>query len=207
MAYLDEFILIALAHFFAVASPGPDFAIILKQSISYGRRNALFASAGVGLGILVHVTYCLLGVALVISQSETLFNWLKYLAAAYLAFMAFQALQSSASKTSDENSAEALLVEPVMRSFIKGFLTNVLNPKATLFFLSLFTLVIDPSTPVIVQTSYGVYMAVATWVWFSGLSLVLSRFAVRHFFLRSGHWFDRAIGVVLLVLAVRVVWS
>ena len=207
MAYLDEFILIALAHFFAVASPGPDFAIILKQSISYGRRNALFASAGVGLGILVHVTYCLLGVALVISQSETLFNWLKYLAAAYLAFMAFQALQSSASTTADENSTEALLVEPVMRSFIKGFLTNALNPKATLFFLSLFTLVIDPSTPVIVQTSYGVYMAVATWVWFSGLSLVLSRFAVRHFFLRSGHWFDRAIGVVLLVLAVRVVWS
>lgn len=207
MAYLDEFILIALAHFFAVASPGPDFAIILKQSISFGRRNALFASAGVGLGILVHVTYCLLGVALVISQSETLFNWLKYLAAAYLAFMAFQALQSSARTTADENSAEALLVEPVMRSFIKGFLTNALNPKATLFFLSLFTLVIDPSTPVIVQTSYGVYMAVATWVWFSGLSLVLSRFAVRHFFLRSGHWFDRAIGVVLLVLAVRVVWS
>ena len=207
MAYLDEFILIALAHFFAVASPGPDFAIILKQSISYGRRNALFASAGVGLGFLVHVTYCLLGVALVISQSETLFNWLKYLAAAYLAFMAFQALQSSARTTADENNVEVLLVGSVMGSFVKGFLTNALNPKATLFFLSLFTLVIDPSTPVIVQTSYGVYMAVATWVWFSGLSLVLSRFAVRHFFLRSGHWFDRAIGVVLLVLAVRVVWS
>ena len=207
MAYLDEFILIALAHFFAVASPGPDFAIILKQSISYGRRNALFASAGVGLGILVHVTYCLLGVALVISQSETLFNWLKYLAAAYLAFMAFQALQSSARTTADENNVEVLLVGSVMGSFVKGFLTNALNPKATLFFLSLFTLVIDPTTPAIVQASYGVYMAVATWVWFSGLSLVLSRFAVRHFFLRSGHWFDRAIGVVLLVLAVRVVWS
>lgn len=206
MAYLDEFILIALAHFFAVASPGPDFAIILKQSISYGRRNALFASAGVGLGILVHVTYCLLGVALVISQSETLFNWLKYLAAAYLAFMAFKALQSSAKATVDEQSASVLQFESVGRSFVKGFLTNALNPKATLFFLSLFTLVIDPTTPAIVQTSYGVYMALATWLWFSGLSLVLSKSVVRHFFLRSGHWFDRAIGVVLLVLAVRVVW-
>ena len=207
MAYLDEFILIALAHFFAVASPGPDFAIILKQSISYGRRNALFASVGVGLGILVHVPYCLLGVALVISQSETLFNWLKYLAAAYLAFMAFQALQSTANKSLDEQSAQVLKAESVRRSFVKGFLTNALNPKATLFFLSLFTLVINPTTPTAVQISYGVYMAIATWIWFSGLSLVLSKHAVRHFFLRSGHWFDRAIGVVLLVLAIRVVWS
>jgi len=205
MAYLDEFILIALAHFFAVASPGPDFAIILKQSISYGRRNALFASAGVGLGILVHVTYCLLGVALIIAQSETLFNWLKYLAAAYLAYMAFQALQAKPASGEVQKMSANLSDEPVSRSFSKGFLTNALNPKATLFFLSLFTLVIDPNTPSLVQAGYGVYMALATWVWFSFLSLILSRTQVRHFFLKSGHWFDRGIGIVLLILAVRVV--
>jgi RhtB (resistance to homoserine/threonine) family protein len=205
MAYLDEFILIALAHFFAVASPGPDFAIILKQSISYGRRNALFASAGVGLGILVHVTYCLLGVALIIAQSETLFNWLKYLAAAYLAYMAFQALQAKPANGEVQKMSTHLSDEPVSRSFSKGFLTNALNPKATLFFLSLFTIVIDPNTPSLVQAGYGVYMALATWVWFSFSSLILSKTQVRAFFLKSGHWFDRGIGIVLLILAVRVV--
>ena len=205
MAYLDEFILIALAHFFAVASPGPDFAIILKQSISHGRRNALFASAGVGLGILVHVTYCLLGVALIIAQSETLFNWLKYLAAAYLAYMAFQALQAKPANGEVQKMSTHMSDEPVGRSFSKGFLTNALNPKATLFFLSLFTLVIDPNTPSLVQAGYGVYMALATWLWFSFLSLILSKTQVRAFFLKSGHWFDRGIGIVLLILAVRVV--
>ena len=82
LSYLDEFLLIAIAHFFAVASPGPDFAIVLKQSIQQGRNNALWTSAGVGLGIFVHVAYCLLGVALVLANSPELFTILKYVAGA-----------------------------------------------------------------------------------------------------------------------------
>ncbi|WP_046004301.1 LysE family transporter [Pseudoalteromonas rubra] len=204
--YLDEFILIALAHFFAVASPGPDFAIVLKQSISHGRRNALMTSAGVGLGILVHVTYCLLGVALVLSQSPELFNAFKYLAGAYLAYMGIQALRASAAPTAPQSAeAEPLTQESGMKALRRGFLVNALNPKATLFFLSLFTLVIDPGTPQSVQLFYGLYMALATWIWFSSLSLVLSKAAVRRFFQRAGHWFDRGIGVILLLLALRLV--
>jgi threonine/homoserine/homoserine lactone efflux protein len=95
--------------------------------------------------------------------------------------------------------------EPVWVAFRRGFLTNALNPKATLFFMSLFTLVISQTTPLLVQAGYGVYMAVATWVWFSFLSLVLSKSAVRGFFKKSGYWFDRGIGVVLIALALRVV--
>ncbi|RZM81519.1 lysine transporter LysE [Pseudoalteromonas rubra] len=204
--YLDEFILIALAHFFAVASPGPDFAIVLKQSINHGRRNALMTSVGVGLGILVHVTYCLLGVALVLSQSPELFNAFKYLAGAYLAYMGVQALRASAAATGPQPAeAEPLTQEGGMKALRRGFLVNALNPKATLFFLSLFTLVIDPGTPQSVQLFYGLYMALATWVWFSFLSLVLSKAAVRRFFQRAGHWFDRGIGVILLLLALRLV--
>ncbi|MCF2907643.1 LysE family transporter [Pseudoalteromonas sp. DL2-H2.2] len=204
--YLDEFILIALAHFFAVASPGPDFAIVLKQSISHGRRNALMTSAGVGLGILVHVTYCLLGVALVLSQSPGLFNAFKYLAGAYLVYMGIQALRASAAPTAPQSAeAEPLTPESGMKALRRGFLVNALNPKATLFFLSLFTLVIDPGTPQSVQLFYGLYMALATWIWFSSLSLVLSKAAVRRFFQRAGHWFDRGIGVILLLLALRLV--
>ncbi|TMP32355.1 lysine transporter LysE [Pseudoalteromonas rubra] len=203
--YLDEFILIALAHFFAVASPGPDFAIVLKQSISFGRRNALMTSAGVGLGILVHVTYCLLGVALLLSQSPELFNAFKYIAGAYLAYMGVQALRATAAPVSPHSDAAQLVQESTFSALRRGFLVNALNPKATLFFLSLFTLVIDPDTPQSVQLFYGLYMAVATWLWFSSLSLVLSKAAVRGFFQRAGHWFDRAIGVVLLLLALRLV--
>nr|WP_275446790.1 LysE family transporter [Pseudoalteromonas sp. McH1-42] len=202
---MDEFVLIALAHFFAVASPGPDFAVVLKQSISFGRRNALMTSAGVGLGILVHVTYCLLGVALLLAQSPELFNVFKYLAGAYLAYMGIQALRASANPDSQQTATPSATEESAMQALRRGFLVNALNPKATLFFLSLFTLVIDPGTPQSVQILYGLYMAVATWLWFSSLSMVLSKATVRSFFQRAGHWFDRGIGVILLLLALRVI--
>ena len=82
--YLTEFLLIAAVHFLAVASPGPDFAIIVKQSISRGRQHALMTSAGIGCGILLHVTYSLIGIGLLIANSPKLFNVLTYVAAAYL---------------------------------------------------------------------------------------------------------------------------
>ncbi len=207
MNYLDEFLLIAIAHFFAVASPGPDFAVVLKQSVQQGRRNALWTSAGVGVAILLHVGYCVLGVALILTQSPNLFIALKYLAGAYLAYLGVQALRAvkPPENTSDAIENKTVLEESVWLAFRRGFLTNALNPKATLFFMSLFTLVISVTTPTSVQIAYGVYMALATWVWFSMLSLVLSKPGVRGFFQKSGYWFDRGIGVILIALAIRVV--
>ena len=207
MDYLDEFLLIVITHFFAVASPGPDFAVVLKQSVQQGRRNALWTSAGVGAAILLHIAYCVLGVALILTQSPSLFMALKYVAGAYLAYLGVQALKAAKPPASAEDEVENKIVqeEPVWLAFRRGFLTNALNPKATLFFMSLFTLVISPTTPTSVQVGYGVYMALATWAWFSMLSMVLSKASVREFFQQRGYWFDRGIGVILIALAIRVV--
>ncbi|MBQ4861188.1 LysE family transporter [Pseudoalteromonas sp. MMG013] len=205
LAYLDEFLLIAIAHFFAVASPGPDFALVLKQSVQQGRANALWTSAGVALGILVHVTYCLFGVAILLAQSETAFNVLKYVAGAYLAYMGLQALQAQANTNSVAQPQHPTHIESNFMALRRGFLVNALNPKATLFFLSLFTLVISADTPSYVQAIYGGYMAIATWLWFSFLSVMLTKDTVRAFFHKAGHWFDRGIGVILIALAIRVV--
>ncbi|MFY8274035.1 LysE family transporter [Pseudoalteromonas sp. SSDWG2] len=204
MSYWPEFAAIAIAHFFAVASPGPDFAVVLKNSVSYGRANGLATSAGVGAGILVHVVYCLLGVALLISQAPTVFMVLKYVAAAYLAYLGVQAIQAKPSALGDDvqNTGQH---QGLCVAFRRGFLTNALNPKATLFFLSLFTLVVSVQTPKVVQLGYGIYMALATWLWFSFLSVILSKVTVRQFFNAKGFWFDRAIGVVLIALAIQVV--
>ncbi len=206
MNYLDEFMLIAIAHFFAVASPGPDFAVVLKQSVQQGRVNALWTSAGVGAAILVHISYCVLGVAVILAQSPSVFITLKYVAGVYLAYLGIQALKA-AKPTAPPTGIENITVpaESAWCAARRGFLTNALNPKATLFFMSLFTLVISATTPITVQIGYGVYMALATWAWFSMLALLLSKAAVRGFFQQWGYWFDRAIGVVLIALAIRVV--
>mgnify|MGYP002716471640 CR=1 FL=1 len=177
--YWSEFLTVALIHLLAVASPGPDFAIVVRESVGFGRRAGVFTALGVGSGILVHVTYSLLGIGLIVSQSIVLFNALKWLAAAYLLYIGIKALRA---RPADPASAELNLAAGERSgrgAFVTGFITNGLNPKATLFFLSLFTVVINPHTPLAVQAGYGVYLAFATAIWFCLVALLFSQRRVR----------------------------
>ncbi|WP_439859491.1 LysE family transporter [Pseudomonas sp. MBLB4136] len=205
--YWTEFLTVALIHLLAVASPGPDFAIVVRESVAYGRRAGIFTALGVGCGIFVHVAYSLLGIGLIVSQSIVLFNALKWLAAAYLLYIGIRALRA---KPADPASAELSLAAGVRAphaAFTTGFVTNGLNPKATLFFLSLFTVVIDPHTPLAVQGGYGVYLALATALWFCLVAMLFSQQRVRAGFARLGHWFDRLMGAVLVGLGAKLVLS
>ncbi len=201
--YLSQFFTIALVHLLAVASPGPDFAIVVRQSVTYGKTTALWTSLGVGTGILLHVCYSLLGIGVVVSQSVVAFTVMKFLGAAYLVYIGVKSLRTGPS-TSFFTTEKKKQLPTIRRAFWVGFLTNGLNPKVTLFFLSLFTVVIAPETPVTVQLFYGIYMAFATAVWFSGISLLFGQNRVRNFFNKVGHWFERFMGGALLLLGVKL---
>ena len=202
--YWAEFLTVALIHLLAVASPGPDFAVVVRESVAHGRRAGTWTALGVGTGICVHVAYSLLGIGLIVSQSIVLFNALKWLAAAYLFYIGIKALRARpAAPGSLDVSADGAERTP-RGAFVTGFVTNGLNPKATLFFLSLFTVVINPHTPLLVQTGYGVYLAIATGAWFCLVALLFSQQRVRAGFARMGHWFDRLMGAVLVGLGIKL---
>lgn len=203
--YWVEFSKVALAHLLAVASPGPDFALVLKESLSRGRRFAIYASLGIGTAILLHVSYSLLGLGLLIRNSPTWFGVVKYAGAAYLAWLGVQALRAKP-RAPDADAVDSVGGPPnSVRAFGLGFLTNALNPKATLFFISLFVLAVNPATPKLIQAGYGVWMAVATAAWFSLVSVLFARAEVRAKFWRHGHWIDRALGLVFLAFAASLI--
>ena len=203
--YWAEFFTIAIAHLFAVASPGPDFAVVMRQSVRGGTRTGVWTSLGVGSAILLHVAYCLLGVALMLSQSPTLFSVMKLVAAAYLFYLGVQSIRASLISAEESRDTTQAPIVSAWRAFVLGFLTNGLNPKATLFFLALFTVVIDPGTPLSIQLLYGLYLAIATFAWFSLLSLVLGIARVRDFILAMGVWLERAMGLILIIIATQIV--
>jgi len=208
MPYLQEFLVIAAIHFLAVASPGPDFAVILKQSVRYGRRSAIFTSLGIGSGILLHVAYSLVGIGILIASSESLFTLLKFIAAAYFLYLAWHGLR--AKPNNDESfdlNIKAVDHPSDKKSFITGFLVNGLNVKATLFFVSLFSMVIATSTPFAIKLGYGLYMAIATAAWFSSLSYFLSITKFRQLLIKKGYWLERIMGIILLALAIKLLFS
>lgn len=205
--YWSEFLTVALIHLLAVASPGPDFAIVVRESVAHGRRAGTWTALGVGAGIFVHVAYSLLGIGLIVSQSIVLFNALKWLAAAYLFYIGIKALRAKPAAEGALEVAADDTVRSARSAFVTGFVTNGLNPKATLFFLSLFTVVINPHTPLSVQAGYGVYLAFATAIWFCLVALLFSQRRVRAGFARLGHWFDRLMGVVLVGLGIKLAFT
>ena len=209
MAFWPEFLLIAVVHLMAVASPGPDFAIVLRYAVRFGRKAALAASLGIGAAILLHVTWSLVGIAVLIQTTPWLFNVLSFAAAGYLFYIGIMALRSSAPSHPEQAIAGSghENMPSTGKAFVAGFITNGLNPKATLFFLSLFAVIISPVTPLSYKVIYGTYMAFATAAWFAFLSVILTRENLRAFLLRKGYWFDRLMGAVLLALAMHLIYG
>jgi RhtB (resistance to homoserine/threonine) family protein len=205
--YWSEFLAVAAIHLLAVASPGPDFAVVVRESVTHGRRAGTWTALGVGSAIFLHVGYSLLGIGLIVSQSIVLFNVLKWMAAAYLLYIGVKALRARPASEAPTQERSASPVRTPRQAYVAGFMTNGLNPKATLFFLSLFTVVINPHTPMAVQAGYGVYLAVATAAWFCLVARLFSHSRVRAGFARIGHWFDRVMGAVLIALGVKIALS
>ncbi|RXJ87203.1 amino acid transporter, partial [Aliarcobacter trophiarum LMG 25534] len=136
-----------------------------------------------------------LGVGLLIQQSLWLFNLIKLAGAAYLIFLGIKMLR--AKPATDEVLAE----QPVLSSLgalRTGFLTNVLNPKTTIFIVSLFMQVVQPQTSLAVQLGYGAVIVLAHAVWFSAVAIFFSADSVRGRLLAVRHWIDRVFGGLLV---------
>lgn len=191
-------ILVLTIHAAALVSPGPDFAVITRLSIVFGRRTGLWAAAGVATAIGVYVLVCVLGLTIVIAALPELSRILAVAGALYLAWLGIQCLRSHG------RLSEAGSPGPAGKSFVTGFLTNILNPKAMFYFGAVLSQAVTPHLGVADIVLLWCLLVAESLLWFA---LVAVLFSSRHVlaWLR-GHlvWFDRAIGVVLLGLAAKV---
>ena len=204
--YLAEFLTIAILHFLAVASPGPDFAVTTRYSLSYGRRIGRWVALGIGVGILLHVAYSLLGIALLIHRYQWVYASFLVLGAGYLAWLGWQALHSQP-RGAMPNATSVADAISASKAFRIGFLTNGLNVKATLFFLTLFSTVISPVTPELIKIGYGIYMAIATAAWFSLLATLITWPPFYRQLWRYSHWLDRLMGLALVLLSAWLIYD
>ncbi|MBI2463512.1 LysE family transporter [Candidatus Peregrinibacteria bacterium] len=194
---------VTLIHLLAIISPGPDFIMAVRNSLTYSRKTGIWTAVGFGLGIAVHIFYSLAGLALIISQSILLFNSIKLFGAGYLIYIGVKSFFSKSSHIELKEHVKKIDIS-VFSAVKIGFLTNVLNPKATIFFLSLFTMVISPETPSQIMAILSVIMIVDTMLWFSLVAIFFTQKKIRSSFERYQNIFNKTFGGLLIALGVKV---
>ena len=197
---------VTFIHLLAVISPGPDFIVAVRNSLTYSRRTGIFTAIGFGMGIAVHIIYCAAGLALIIFKSILLFNAMKFLGAAYLIYIGIKSLRSKSSKIEIGEHAQKSDIS-TLSAIRMGFLTNVLNPKATLLFLSLFTFVISPETPLSILLIASAIMIINTSLWFILVAIFLTQKRIRSIFERFQNAFNKTFGAILIALGVKIAIS
>lgn len=209
MEFLDEWIILVLAFGVAVISPGPDFVIAIRNSIVHSRKAGLFTAIGFGLGVAVHVFYSIVGIAALIAKSVLLFTIIKFMGAGYLIYIGIKALQSKGFEMKPNDQMKRRRKEPMnaLEALTSGFVTNLFNPKATMFFLALFTQILEPGTPVMVQTIFGLTCMIMCSAWFSIVALLLTNENIKGVFLSWAKWIDRISGGLLIALGVKLAVS
>lgn len=203
MQYIPLIATVSLLNLLAAISPGPDFVMCVKNSLNYSRRTGIFTGFGIGLGLSVHITYCAAGIGLLISKSIIAFTIIKFLGAGYLLYMGIGAFLAKSSKINLEE--EKKTVDLTRLQAIKiGFLTNVLNPKATLFFLSLFTFVVSKDTPLIVLLIIAFIMIATAIAWFTVVAIFFSHQKIKDGFMRFEKAINRVFGGILILLGIKI---
>jgi RhtB (resistance to homoserine/threonine) family protein len=184
-----------------VLSPGPNWAVTIKNGI-YSKQTGLATVFGMAAGTLIHIAYCLIGIGVIVSQSILLFNLIKWAGAIYLIYIGVKSLFSKKSNREWITTGKKELTYWV--AFHNGFLTDLLNPKATLFYLALFTQVIHSGTPLVIQFIYGITVLAIELIWYSLMVFFLNHHWIRKRFMCVSHWVERITGAILIGLGIRL---
>ena len=162
------FIWSSIAHFIALTSPGPDTAIIIRQVTLHGRKSGFIAALGIGFGISVQCFLAISGISLFILSNDLYKLLISIFGGSYIIYLSIMML-----KTSENISSSTSEDYKPLNSFATGFITNIFNIKAFIFFVSLFTILIE-SIDGIYFYLYPIYFSITSCLWFVFVSYMLS---------------------------------
>jgi threonine/homoserine/homoserine lactone efflux protein len=180
--------LILAAAFLATASPGPATLTIAGTSMASGRRLGLALASGVMTGSLVWSIGGALGLSALMYANVWVFETMRYLGAAYLLYLAFRSARSAVKP--DPEGPKAMAVSSARKAYLKGLALHLTNPKAILFFGSLYSIGIPPTATAADLVTVIVAVGFQSFVILHGYALLFSSAAVARGYARMRRWFD-----------------
>ena len=192
---------IALIHFFALISPGPDFFFVTQSAIRQSRTHALFAALGISLSILVWAILAISGLHFLFQKIAWLQHVLMICGGLYLLYLGWQMLKSALktkSKTDNETPTEAHSGKSHLSLLFQGFLTNMANPKALVYFSSVFALAIQSDAPLSAQTSLLGLIWLESLLWFALVAVFFSWHKMNQYYQQFAKWIDGITGGIFI---------
>ncbi|WP_060983716.1 LysE family translocator [Vibrio splendidus] len=208
-------ILITLAsiHFIALMSPGPDFALVVQNATRHGRQTGLYIALGLSCGILLHSLLSLTGISYLVHQQPTLFAIIQLAGGSYLLYLGFGALKATwqiiqnHDDDDDTVNAKDLILTNKRQAFSKGFATNILNPKALVFFISLMSSLVPADMSLSGKGFALIILFGLSLFWFSLLAWMLSTKALQKKLSEATVYIDGLCGVVFSLIGASILWQ
>lgn len=200
----NSFVFVGFVAVLGAISPGPDCVIVAKNSLSFSRKSGIFTAIGISLGVFVHMAYCFLSLSFFMAESATLFHYLKFFGAAYLIYIGVRSLLTQPDCSLFTNYEQDLQAINPFKALQLGFLTNALNPQATLFFLSLFSQVIESDTSVIEELVYAMEIWSIVLAWYCFLACLVTLPSIRLRMSRIQLYLEKGMGLLLIGFGLKV---
>ena len=201
------FLTVALVHLIALMSPGPDFFFVSQTAASRSRREAMMGVVGISLGIVVWAGVALMGLHLILQKMAWLHQIIMVGDGIYLCWMGWQLLRSARAQQAPPAAEAQVALPKAGRSFIRGFLTNLSNPKAVIYFGSVFSLFVGDSVGAGARWGLFLLIVAETFVWFSLVAVVFALPAMRRGYQRLAKWIDGVAGVLFTGFGLHLIFT
>ena len=176
-------------------SPGPDFAIVTQYGLKASRKAAFFASCGVAAALIIHVLYCVTGMAFFLNSSPRALLLIKFLGRIYLSYLGIKSILGAA----EDGSHKEIKLK---NAFAAGFFCNLLNPKASVFLLSLFWIFAKSMNTLASKFAFGMTIPMLATVYFSFLSYIITHPKFLPFVQKRRKYFIWDMGAVISLIGV-----
>ena len=194
------FIWSAVAHLIALTSPGPDTAIVIRQTSIYGRKEGFKAALGIGIGIYAHCLLAINGISLIILSNDLYKFMISIVGGTYIAYLGISMYFSNS------NNEIISTNNKYKNSFTIGLITNIFNIKAFLFFVSLFSVLLD-SMYGIFYYLYPIYFSLTSALWFIFLSYILTISKHKNFNIITNVYISSIMALVLFSIGLYIIFT
>jgi threonine efflux protein len=198
---------VLMVHLVALASPGPDFFFVTQTAMSRSRREGLLGAAGIALGVSVWAALSLLGLQVLFEQFAWVQRAVMIAGAAYLLWMGVQLLRSALTVKGVSTAHAVKLGSSCWKTFLLGLFTNLANPKALIYFGSVFSLFVEPGQSADVKWILFLLISLESFLWFAFVTLVFSMPALQRGYSRLSRWIDGTAGLLFAGFSLALGWS